>query len=41
MYGWLDGRTVMAINTAMAFVLVGLALVLLGASARLWGTIVK
>lgn len=38
LYGWLPDRTVMAFNTAIAFVVVGLALTLIGYSHRLWGT---
>lgn len=37
-YGWLVDRQAMALNTAVAFVMVGLALALIGTSHRLWKT---
>jgi len=38
LYLWLDGGSAMAPNTAMALILIGIDLILLGASHKPWDT---
>ena len=38
LYNWNDGKTMMAVNTAVALVLCGVAIAVIGGSHRLWRT---